>query len=47
MHSFESILQENNPQIIITVAQRNAKEEISAFLDQQGLLEGSDYFYFR
>lgn len=47
MQSFEVIIQRKQPQIIITVAQRNAKQEILAFLNQLKLQENKDYFFFR
>lgn len=47
MASFESIATQNNPQIIITVAQRDAKSEIIRFLDGLSLKEGYDFFFFR
>ncbi|MCB0802342.1 MAG: glycosyltransferase [Flavobacteriales bacterium] len=47
LKSYETILKTNNPQIIITVAQRNAKQEIISFLRKLGLQEYNDYYFFR
>lgn len=47
MQSYKSIMKENNPQIIITVAQRNAKQEIIRFLQSLDLKEYQDYYFFR
>lgn len=47
MESFENIVTKNSPQVLITVAQRNAKKEIRAFLKKQKLNEGNDYFFLR
>lgn len=44
---YEHIATFNHPQIIVTVAQRHAKEEIIAFLNTLKLKEGSDYYFFR
>ncbi len=46
MESFESIATRNSPQIIITVALKNAKTEIIYFLEKLNLKEGSDFFFF-
>lgn len=46
MESFESISTKDNPQIIVTVALRDAKTEIIAFLEKQNLKEGEDFFFF-
>jgi hypothetical protein len=46
MESFESIATRNSPQIIITVALKNAKTEIIDFLEKLNLKEGSDFFFF-
>lgn len=46
MESFESIATKSSPQIIITVALRNAKSEIISFLQKLQLKEGSDFFFF-
>lgn len=45
--SFRRIATFNNPQIIITVAQRNAKGEIIRFLEGLNLKESEDYYFFR
>ena len=47
MESFETIVTQDNPQVIITVAQRNAKKEIIHFLEQLNLEEAQDYYFFR
>ncbi len=47
LKSYEEILKTNNPQIIVTVAQRNAKTEITRFLDGLKLKEYEDYYFFR
>lgn len=47
MKSYEYILKKEQPKIIITVAQRNAKEEISCFLKKNNLAEGKDFYFFR
>ncbi len=44
---YEHIATFNRPQIIITVAQRHAKQEIIAFLQQLNLKESEDYYFFR
>ncbi len=46
MASFESILKKDNPQVLINVAQKNAKEEIIDFLGRLELKEGKDYWFF-
>ena len=46
MHSFEAIATKNNPQIIITVALREAKAEIISFLEKLDLQEGKDFYFF-
>ncbi|MBL4707711.1 MAG: glycosyltransferase family 2 protein [Flavobacteriales bacterium] len=46
MESFESIATRDNPQIVITVALRDAKQEIVAFLQKLNLKEGSDFYFF-
>lgn len=46
MLSFESILSMDNPQIIITVAQKNAKEEIIHYLKKKSLIANKDYWFF-
>jgi len=45
MQSFRIIVKENRPQILITVAQRNAKKEIIEFLNGQKMSEGLDYYF--
>lgn len=46
MHSYEEILTDQAVQIIITVAQRNAKAEILSFLKEKGIeLEKSVWFF--
>lgn len=47
MKSFRSILEHKRPQLIITVAQRNAKKEIVSFLNSNGLVEKEDFYFFR
>lgn len=47
MKSYEVIMQFNNPQILITVAQRNAKVEIIKFLEDLGLKQYIDFYFFR
>lgn len=44
---YEHIATFNQPQIVVTVAQRNAKKEIIHFLTQLKLKEGVDYYFFR
>ncbi len=46
MESFESIATKDQPQIIITVALKNAKTQIIDFLDKLMLEEGKDFFFF-
>lgn len=46
MESFENIATQDNPQIVITVALKNAKQEIVSFLTNLSLKEGEDYFFF-
>ena len=46
MASFESILKKDNPQVIINVAQKKAKEEIIDFLGRLNLKEAKDYWFF-
>jgi len=46
MESFESIATKDSPQIIITVALKNAKSEIIEFLEKLNLEEGEDFFFF-
>ncbi len=46
MESFESIATKDNPQIIVTVALRDAKAEIIGFLENLNLKEGQDFFFF-
>ncbi|MFQ3212631.1 MAG: glycosyltransferase involved in cell wall biosynthesis [Marivirga sp.] len=47
MQSIDQIMQLRNPQILITVAQRSAQEEIRDHLDAYGLKTYEDYFFFR
>jgi len=47
MQSYKEIIQKDNPQVIITVAQRGANKEIEFFLDSLQLRKGRDYFFFR
>jgi len=46
MESFESIATKDSPQIIITVALKNAKSEIIEFLEKLNLKEDEDFFFF-
>ena len=46
MESFESIATKDNPQIIVTVALRDAKARIIDFLEKLTLEEGQDFFFF-
>ena len=46
MESFESIATKDSPQIIITVALKNAKSEIIEFLEKLNLEEGQNFFFF-
>lgn len=46
MASFENILKKDNPQVIINVAQKKAKEEIINFLSKLKLIESKDYWFF-
>jgi glycosyltransferase involved in cell wall biosynthesis len=47
MRSFKKILEFKRPQVIITVAQRKAKQEIVDFLESNGLEVKEDYWFFR
>lgn len=47
MRSFQEIIQIDNPQVIITVAQRKAKKEIITFLHSNDLKEKRDFYFFR
>jgi len=47
MQSFEDILTTDNPQVIITVALKNAKNEIIEFLELNGLMPYKDYWFFQ
>lgn len=47
MQSFEKILTINQPQVIVTVAQRDSKDEIVDFLEKRGLKNDQDYWFFR
>ena len=47
MRSFKKILEFNRPQVIVTVAQRKAKQEIVDFLESNGLEVKEDYWFFR
>ncbi len=47
MKSIEQIMQLENPQILITVAQRNAQSEIRRFMSDHELSEYKDYHFFR
>ncbi len=47
MRSFKELIELENPQVIITVAQRNAKKEIVSFLEKIGLKEKEDFWFFR
>lgn len=46
MASFKSILKKDNPQVLINVAQKKAKEEIIGFLTNLNLTEAKDYWFF-
>lgn len=46
MESFKSIATKDSPQIIITVALKNAKSEIIEFLEELNFEEGQDFFFF-
>lgn len=46
LHDFEQLVTEDCPQIIVTVALRNAKKEIKQFLNQLQLEESRDYWFF-
>lgn len=46
LYSYEDILSHHQSQIIVTVAQRNAKEEIIKFLNFKGLQEGKQVWFF-
>lgn len=46
MQSYDKIVTEEQAQIIVTVAQRNAKEEIIAYLNSKGLKQGADFWFF-
>ena len=46
MYDFKEIVTKNNPQIIVTVALRNAKSEINKFLVSQDLKQAVDYWFF-
>lgn len=47
MKSYEEIVTKENPQVIVTVAQRHAKAEIITFLNGLELKEAQDYWFFR
>lgn len=47
LQDYQVIITKNNPQIIVTVAQRNAQEEIISFLTENNLEEVKDYYLFR
>ncbi len=47
LESYKTIVTKNNPQVIITVAQKNAQKEITTFLHKNGLKEREDYYMFR
>jgi glycosyltransferase involved in cell wall biosynthesis len=47
MRSFTHIITQERPQVIITVAQRNAQTEIFRFLENLKLSPGEDFFFFR
>ncbi len=47
LHSYKMILQTEKPQVIVTVAQRNARREIEHFLGSCDLKESVDYYFFR
>ncbi len=46
LKDFAAILKMNRPQVLITVAQRNAKEEIVSFFEKHGLKAKEDYYFF-
>jgi len=46
MHSIDEIMQLRSPQILITIAQRNAQIEIRNYLDKYQLKEHQDYLFF-
>ena len=46
MASFKSILKKDNPQVLINVAQKKAKEEIIRFLNSLHLKEARDFWFF-
>ena len=46
MHSFETISQLENPQIVIPVASPDGQLEIKRYLSSQGKLQGVDYWFF-
>lgn len=46
LKDFAAILKMNRPQVLITVAQRNAKREIVSFFQKHGLKAKEDYYFF-
>lgn len=47
LKSYRIIVTKNNPQVIVTVAQKNAQKEIISFLTKNGLCKSKDYYLFR
>ncbi|WP_340202759.1 glycosyltransferase family 2 protein [Ascidiimonas sp. W6] len=47
MESYKIIITEKKPQVIVTVAQRNAQKEIITFLNNNKLIENTDFYLFR
>lgn len=46
LEDYSKIIQKDRPQILITVAQREAKKEILAFMKQHQLTENKDFYFF-
>lgn len=46
LKSFREILNRKNPQIIVAVGQKGAKKEIKHFLEENGLKENINYYFF-
>ena len=46
MEDYTQIVHKNHPQILITVAQKEAKEEIMQFMQSNQLVENEDFYFF-
>ena len=45
LESYQEIINEKNPQILVAVGQRKAQNEIRNFLNSNNYSEGKDYFF--